>query len=64
MNPKKKKAKIVWIAAIPGLTEKETIKVPSRGKEISQAEYDALVVKKTEEMRENFRNRGGRGRGR
>lgn len=44
--------------------QKETIKVPSKGKEISQKEYDAIVTKKTEEMREVFKGRGGRGGGR
>ncbi|WNH09036.1 GLPGLI family protein [Thalassobellus suaedae] len=45
-------------------SEKETIKVPSKGKEVTQKEYDAIVKKKTEEMREMFRSRGGRGGGR
>ena len=48
--------------------EKVTIKAPSKGKEVTKAEYDKIVKKKTEEMRDNFRNRGGgrpggRGRG-
>ncbi|WP_242202785.1 GLPGLI family protein [Aestuariivivens insulae] len=42
-------------------SEKETIKMPSKGKEVTQTEYDAIVKKKTEEMREMFRGRGGRG---
>ena len=41
-------------------SEKENLKVPSKGKEITQADYDILVKEKTEEMRANFRNRGGR----
>lgn len=40
--------------------EKDTIKVPSKGKEISRAEFDELSKKKMEEMRENFRRGGGR----
>jgi GLPGLI family protein len=39
--------------------EKEEIKMPSKGKEISKADYEEIVKKKTEEMRENFRSRGG-----
>jgi GLPGLI family protein len=45
-------------------TEKEAIKVPSKGKEISQKEYDIVVKEKMEEMREMFRGRGSRGGGR
>ncbi|WP_223548971.1 GLPGLI family protein [Aestuariivivens sp. NBU2969] len=41
-------------------SEKEVIKMPSKGKEVSQTEYDKIVNKKTEEMREMFRGRGGR----
>lgn len=43
-------------------SEKETIKVPSKGKEVTQKEYDAIIKKKTEEMRA-MRGRGGRGGG-
>lgn len=41
--------------------EKKELKKPSKGKEISQLEYNETVKKKMEEMRENFggRNRGG-----
>ena len=45
-------------------SEKESIKMPSKGKEITQKEYDETVKKKMEEMREMFRGRGGRGGGR
>ena len=45
-------------------SEKDVFKVPSKGKEVTQKEYDIIVKKKTEEMREMFRNRGGRGGGR
>lgn len=42
---------------------KEVIKVPSKGKEITKEDYTALVKKKTEEMRQNFRGGlGGDGR--
>ncbi|WP_248724168.1 GLPGLI family protein [Seonamhaeicola sp. ML3] len=48
--------------------EKEGIKVPSKGKEVSRAEFDEISKKKMQEMRENFRRGGGRpgggGRGR
>lgn len=40
--------------------EKETITPPSKGKEVTQAEYDEIVKKKMEEMREMY---GGRNRG-
>ncbi len=40
-------------------TEKEVIKVPSKGKEVSQKEYNEIIKKKMEEMREM---NGGRGR--
>lgn len=41
-------------------TEKDTIKRPSKGKEVTKDAYDKIVKKKTEEMRENFRRGGGR----
>lgn len=44
--------------------EKEAIKVPSKGKEVTKEEYNKIVKKKTEEMRENFRRGGGPGGGR
>lgn len=40
--------------------EKIEIKSPSKGKEVTQEEYDAISKKKMEEMRENWRSRGGR----
>lgn len=39
--------------------EKEEIKAPSKGKEVSQAEYDEISRKKLQEMRENGGFRGG-----
>jgi GLPGLI family protein len=42
--------------------EKEKIKVPSKGKEVTQAEYDVIMTEKMEEMREMFRRRRGGGR--
>ena len=41
--------------------EKKQIKAPSKGKEITQKEYNETVKKKMKEMQENFggRNRGG-----
>jgi GLPGLI family protein len=44
--------------------EKEEIKVPSKGKEVTQAEYSEIVKKKMEEMGEMFRGRGSDGGGR
>lgn len=43
-------------------SEKELLKVPSKGKEVTQKEYDEIVKKKVEEMREMRRGRGGRDR--
>ena len=40
--------------------EKEEIKVPSKGKEVTQKEYSDIMKKKIEEMQEMY---GGRGRG-
>ena len=39
------------------------IKKPSKGEEVSRDEYNKIIKKKSEEMRERFRNRRGRGRG-
>jgi len=41
--------------------EKETIKKPSKGKEVTKLEYNEIMEKKIQEMRENFRRRGGGG---
>ena len=42
-------------------TEKGDIKMPVKGKEVTKKEYNTIVKNKTEEMRETFRGRGGRG---
>lgn len=44
--------------------DKETIKKPSKGKEVTKAEYNQIVKDKMEEMSEMYgrRGRGGRGR--
>jgi GLPGLI family protein len=39
--------------------DKAEIKAPSNGKEVSQKEYDEIVVKKMEEMQEMNNGRGG-----
>ena len=39
----------------------ETIKPLEKGKEVTREEFNKIVKEKTEEMRENFRGRGGRG---
>lgn len=41
-------------------TDKEKIKRPTKGKETTTDEYNEIVKKKTQEMRENFRSGGGR----
>jgi GLPGLI family protein len=45
-------------------SEKEEIKMPTKGKEVTRAEYTEIVTTKMAEMREMYggRNRGGRGR--
>lgn len=45
-------------------SEKETIKIPSKGKEVTQDEYNEIVKKKIEEMRNMRGIRGRRGDGR
>ncbi|AUC75357.1 GLPGLI family protein [Olleya sp. Bg11-27] len=45
-------------------SEKNEIKQPTKGKEVTMEEYQDIVKKKMEEMREMFRSRGGRGGGR
>lgn len=44
--------------------QKIEIEAPDKGKVISRTDYNATVKKKMEEMREMYRGRGGRGRGR
>jgi len=43
--------------------EKVVLKMPKKGKKVSRKEYTNIVTKKMEEMREQFRGRGGRGGG-
>ncbi|AXT19013.1 GLPGLI family protein [Flavobacteriaceae bacterium AU392] len=43
--------------------EKEEIKVPSKGKEVTKTEYTEIINKKMIELRENFRGRGRGGNG-
>jgi len=40
----------------------DSIEEPTKGKEVSRSEYNKIVKEKTDEMRENFRGRGGRDR--
>lgn len=45
--------------------EKVTLKMPKKGKKVTREEYNKIVKKKTDEMREQFNGRGGnRGGGR
>lgn len=39
--------------------DKAVIKAPTKGEKVTQAKYDEIVAKKTEEMREMYRSRGG-----
>jgi GLPGLI family protein len=41
--------------------EKVEIKKPTKGKEVDREEYNKIVKKKTEEIREQFKSRGSRG---
>ncbi|HLA55135.1 MAG TPA: GLPGLI family protein [Flavobacterium sp.] len=43
--------------------DKVVIKEPTNGEVVSQKKYDEIVIKKTEEMREQFQNRGRDGSG-
>ena len=43
--------------------DSEKIEPPKKGKEVTRAEYVKIVKEKTDEMRENFRGRGGNGGG-
>ena len=43
--------------------EKTEISAPNKGKQVSREEYNEIVKKKMQEMREMFRNRRGRPRG-
>ncbi|MGJ8591050.1 MAG: GLPGLI family protein [Aquaticitalea sp.] len=45
-------------------TEKEEIKIPTKGKEVTRTEYNDIMKNKMEEMREMYGGRGGRGGGR
>src|SRR5690554_3949013 len=40
----------------------EKIEPPKKGKEVTREEYNKIVKEKTDELRENFQNRGGNGR--
>ncbi|MEN8187496.1 MAG: GLPGLI family protein [Bacteroidota bacterium] len=48
--------KIMCTKIVMNPKEKSELKEPTKGKIVTQEEYDEIVVKKTEEMRERFRN--------
>ena len=48
--------KIMCTKIVMNPKEKTELKEPTKGKIVTQEEYDKIVVKKTEEMRERFRN--------
>lgn len=54
------KTMILCSKVVMNAKEKVAIKAPTKGKVISQKEYDETVTKKMEEMREQFKNGGGR----
>ncbi|WP_203294234.1 GLPGLI family protein [Luteirhabdus pelagi] len=41
-------------------SEMDAIEPLTKGEEVSRSEYNAIIAEKIKEMRENFRNRGGR----
>ncbi len=41
--------------------DKVEIKAPKNGKQVKQKEYDEIVAKKMEEMKDQFQSQGGRG---
>jgi hypothetical protein len=43
--------------------EAEDIVPPTKGKGVTREEYNKIIKEKMDEMRENFRGRGGRGGG-
>ena len=57
------KTSILCSKIVMNSNEKTEIKAPSKGKVVSQKEYDDIVVKKTAEMREMYGNQRGGGRG-
>lgn len=57
------KTSILCSKIVMNAAEKTEIKAPSKGKIVSQKEYDEIVVKKTAEMREMYGNQRGGGRG-
>uniref|UniRef100_UPI00404B0BDD GLPGLI family protein n=1 Tax=Flavobacterium sp. TaxID=239 RepID=UPI00404B0BDD len=56
------KTSILCSKVVMNSSEKIEIKAPSKGKVVSQKEYDEIVVKKTAEMREMYGNQRGGGR--
>ena len=57
------KTSILCSKIVMNSSEKTEIKAPTKGKVVSQKEYDDIVVKKTAEMREMYGNQRGGGRG-
>lgn len=55
------KTSILCSKIVLNTKEKVEIKAPSKGKVVTQSEYDEIVKKKTEEMREMYRGKGGNG---
>ena len=53
--------KILCTKIVMNPKEKLKIKVPKKGTEVTLNEYEEIRVKKSEEMREMFRRRGGGG---
>ncbi|WP_430399397.1 GLPGLI family protein [Flavobacterium sp.] len=55
------KTSILCSKIVMNTKEKVEIKAPSKGKEVTQKEYDEIVKNKMEEMREMYGGKGGRG---
>jgi len=58
------KTTILCTKIVMNPSDKNEIKKPTKGKEVTMEAYQDIVKKKMEEMREMFRSRGGRGGGR
>ncbi|MGV3460411.1 MAG: GLPGLI family protein [Flavobacterium sp.] len=52
---------IVCSKVVMNTKDKKEIKAPTKGEKVTQAKFDEIVAKKTEEMRQMYQSRGGNG---
>jgi GLPGLI family protein len=57
------KTTILCSKVVMNVKDKKEIKAPTKGKVVTQKEYDEIVTKKMEEMREMYQSQGGNGGG-